>query len=413
MTRRSILFVTDELFLPLPSKNASGWLYYTIAETYRKRGWNVCCISFFRDPQLARSREVNAAYGELFSRFLLLPGWNRGGHPLGAVGQVWREVERALTGNVLSSHPFLVTNSTGHLRRIAETLEEWQVDVVYLAKPQSVQLLGRVLPLLCNGRKPLVVMSAHDDFVNRAIVYRGTYQRLFDALNLPEILRYHANAWLRYHLERIDVARSRQAEADIFDACHLIRVESADEFASYSAMNRSTAKLSHKPFSYVAPVQRAGVTTAHAFDAGFIGSNDVMNLDAVLYLRDVILPIIRRMAPEFRMLVAGGISSKIRPLVEGVGNITVWDRLDNVSDFYRAIRVAAVPLRAGTGVSIKVLEALSFGKDIVSTPVGVRGLPQKLLGDTIVTSDPNKFAHALLTQRMRDGVQHRELAADG
>ncbi|WP_426434929.1 glycosyltransferase family 4 protein [Bradyrhizobium genosp. P] len=412
MTRRSILFVTDELFLPLPSKNASGWLYYTIAETYKRRGWKVCCVSFFRDPRLAGSSEVNSAYGKLFSKFLLLPGWNRGGHLLGAVGQVWREVERALTGNVLSSHPFLVTNSIGNSRRIAEILNAWQVDVIYLAKPQSVQLLGRVLPRLSNGQKPLVVMSAHDDFVNRAIAYRGTYQRLFAALSLRGILRNHANAWLRHYLERIDVVRSRRAETEIFGACHLVRVESADEFANYLAINQSTAKLSHKPFSYVAPVQQMGETAARAFDAGFIGSSDVMNLDAVLYLRDVILPIISRVAPEFRLLVAGGISSKVRPLVEGVGNITVWDRLDDVSNFYRAIRVAAVPLRAGTGVSIKVLEALSFGKEIVSTPVGVRGLPQKLLADTVVTSDPNEFARALLKKRTRPGM-HSEPVIDG
>jgi hypothetical protein len=127
----------------------------------------------------------------------------------------------------------------------------------------------------------------------------------------------------------------------------------------------------------------------------------------------VILPIIRKAAPEFRMLVAGGISSKVGPLIEGVANITVWNRLDNVSKFYSAIRVAAVPLRAGTGVSIKVLEALSFGKRIVSTPVGVRGLPNKLLADAIVTSDPNEFAHALLRGRTRPGMAHGELAVDG
>jgi glycosyltransferase involved in cell wall biosynthesis len=155
-----------------------------------------------------------------------------------------------------------------------------------------------------------------------------------------------------------------------------------------------------------------GETAARAFDAGFIGSSDVMNLDAVLYLRDVILPIIRRAAPEFHVLIAGGISSKVRPLVEGVGNITLWDCLDDVSNFYRAIRVAAVPLRAGTGVSIKVLEALSFGKRIVSTPVGVRGLPQKLLADTVVTSDPNEFARALLKKPTRSGM-HSELVIDG
>src|SRR5262249_27568274 len=118
-------------------------------------------------------------------------------------------------------------------------------------------------------------------------------------------------------------------------------------------------------------------------------------------------------APEFRMLVAGGISSKVGPLITDVANITVWDRLDDVSRFYSAIRVAAVPLRAGTGVSIKVLEALSFGKRIVSTPVGVRGLPNKLLRDAIVTSDPNEFAQALLRERTRPCMQHSELAADG
>ncbi|MBR0801691.1 glycosyltransferase family 4 protein [Bradyrhizobium jicamae] len=413
MTKRSILFVTDELFLPLPPKNASGWLYYTIAETYKKRGWEVYCLSFFRDRQLARSPAVNAAYGGLFRDFLLLPGWNRGGHPLGAIGQVWREAERALTGNVLSSHPFLLTNNVGAARKIAETLGKWQVDVIYLAKPQSVQLLGRVLHELSGGRRPLVVMSAHDDFVSRAIAYRGTYQRLFDSLSLSEILRDHANAWVRHRLERIDVVRSRRAETTIFDACHLVRVESADEFTAYSRMNSSTAKLSHKPFSYVAPIQRHLEVPSEAFDAGFIGSNDVMNLDAVLYLRDVILPIIRKAAPEFRMLLAGGISSKVRPIVAGVGNVTVWESLDDVSSFYRAIRVAAVPLRAGTGVSIKVLEALSFGRPIVSTPVGVRGLPRKLLANTIVTSDPNEFAQALLRERLVADLPQDGLAVDG
>jgi hypothetical protein len=43
----------------------------------------------------------------------------------------------------------------------------------------------------------------------------------------------------------------------------------------------------------------------------------------------------------------------------------------------------------------------------------VRGLPNKLLADAIVTSDPNEFAHALLRGRTRPGMAHGELAVDG
>lgn len=107
-----------------------------------------------------------------------------------------------------------------------------------------------------------------------------------------------------------------------------------------------------------------------------------------------------------------GISSKVEPLLEGVDNVTVWDHLNDVSEFYRAIRVAAVPLRAGTGVSIKVLEALSFRKRIVSTPVGVRGLPRKLLASATITDDPREFAKALLIEFALPGGQDSGLDVD-
>jgi hypothetical protein len=413
MKSRAILFVTDELFLPLPPKNASGWLYYTIARTYKQRGWKVYCVSFFRDRTAAESKEVVAAYQGLFSDFLLLPGWNRGGHLLGVIGLIWRELRRAVTGDVFSSHPFLFTNIPKNSDKIRERFRDWQVDVVYFAKPHSIQLLGMAVPSLSDCSKPLLVLSIHDDFVSRAIAYRSVYQRLFDTLSLPETLHKHANAWIRYHIERIDKTRSRRTEAKILSACHLVRIESEDEFANYSVINGSTAKLSHKPFSYAAPVKQLADELTEQFDAGFLGSNDVMNLDAVLYLREEILPLIRKEAPNFRMLIAGGISSKIEPIIRGVGNVTVWKKLEDVSDFYRAVRISAVPLRAGTGVSIKVLEALSFNKPIVSTAIGVRGIPRKMLTNAVVTSNPEEFARALLTDRDRSNCHPNVLAADG
>ena len=48
---------------------------------------------------------------------------------------------------------------------------------------------------------------------------------------------------------------------------------------------------------------------------------------------------------------------------------------DVIEALYSVATVVLVPLQHGTGVSIKVIEALSRGKAIVATSVGVRGLP--------------------------------------
>ena len=52
----------------------------------------------------------------------------------------------------------------------------------------------------------------------------------------------------------------------------------------------------------------------------------------------------------------------------------------NVSDaelreLYRTARVAAVPLRYGAGVKLKVVEALREGLPLVTTSIGAQGMP--------------------------------------
>ena len=70
----------------------------------------------------------------------------------------------------------------------------------------------------------------------------------------------------------------------------------------------------------------------------------------------------------------------------------------DVAPFYERAHIAAVPLRAGGGTRIKVLEAFAHGCPVVATPTGARGLGVVPGEHLVVTDDDHddlEFARAV------------------
>jgi glycosyltransferase involved in cell wall biosynthesis len=70
-----------------------------------------------------------------------------------------------------------------------------------------------------------------------------------------------------------------------------------------------------------------------------------------------------------------------------------------VPDVAPAIRAAAiyvVPLRAGSGTRLKILEAMAFGKAIVTTRIGAEGIALEHGVDAVFADDAESFAAAVL-----------------
>jgi glycosyltransferase involved in cell wall biosynthesis len=63
-------------------------------------------------------------------------------------------------------------------------------------------------------------------------------------------------------------------------------------------------------------------------------------------------------------------------------------------EHYRVARVAAVPLRYGAGVKLKVVEAMREGLPLVTTPIGAQGLPD-LESVVSICDEPQGFADAM------------------
>jgi glycosyltransferase involved in cell wall biosynthesis len=122
----------------------------------------------------------------------------------------------------------------------------------------------------------------------------------------------------------------------------------------------------------------------------FIGTMDYPPCnDAALYFVSEILPHIRRVIPNVETWIVGRDPSPEVMQLNGKG-VHVTGRVDDVRPYYRRSSVCVVPLRAGGGTRLKILEAMALGRPVVSTTIGCEGL-DVVDGEHLLIADTPKL----------------------
>jgi glycosyltransferase involved in cell wall biosynthesis len=158
---------------------------------------------------------------------------------------------------------------------------------------------------------------------------------------------------------------------------------------------------------------KANGTAEDPAELVFTGSMDWHpNEDAIRHFIDEILPHIHREMPRAKLTVVGrNPSGSLRRSAEQAG-VRVTGTVDDVRPYIDAAAVFVVPLRIGGGTRLKVFEALSMGKAVVSTGVGVEGLPLAPGEHYLKADDPQAFASAVVSL-LRDPVRRHALGKAG
>jgi len=129
------------------------------------------------------------------------------------------------------------------------------------------------------------------------------------------------------------------------------------------------------------------------------------NIDAaVRFCRDV-LPMIRGRVAAAKLWIVGiDPAASVRQLA-GDG-VVVTGGVPDVTPFYQRSRICVVPVRAGSGTRLKILEAMALGRPVVSTSIGCEGLGALDGEHLLIADDSPSFAeHAVKL------LTHQELRA--
>ncbi|MEI6102534.1 MAG: glycosyltransferase family 4 protein [Methanothrix sp.] len=122
----------------------------------------------------------------------------------------------------------------------------------------------------------------------------------------------------------------------------------------------------------------------------FVGSLGYYpNRDAAIYFCDQILPIIRKHAPmAFSFKIVGmNVPKKFASYLSKIPEVDLIGPVVDTGPIYEYSDAVVIPIRAGGGTRIKALEAFAYRKPVISTSVGVEGIPVNheqhvLIGDT-------------------------------
>jgi glycosyltransferase involved in cell wall biosynthesis len=136
------------------------------------------------------------------------------------------------------------------------------------------------------------------------------------------------------------------------------------------------------------------------------------NADGARFLCREVLPYIRRAGGRARIVLAGHEpGAEIRALAT-LPEVSVQASPTDLAPLYADAAVAVVPIRAGGGSRIKILEAFAHGVPVVSTSAGAAGLEAIDGRHLLIADGPEDFAAAALRLR-RDPVLATAVAAEG
>lgn len=136
------------------------------------------------------------------------------------------------------------------------------------------------------------------------------------------------------------------------------------------------------------------------------------NIGAVRYFHERVWPLLKSRWPELRWKIVGKNPRGVEALVRGDPRIELTGFIDDAIAFLACAQAAVVPVLAGSGTRVKILEAWAAGTAVVSTTIGAEGLDCTPGQHLLIADDPDSFAEAV--SALLSAPQHRNrVGAEG
>ena len=139
----------------------------------------------------------------------------------------------------------------------------------------------------------------------------------------------------------------------------------------------------------------------------FVGSMGYLPVaNASIYFCNQILPLIKEKYPDITVwLVGREPTTEVKNLESK--NIHVTGQVESVLEYYKKSTICIVPLKAGGGTRLKILEAMALGRPVVSTSIGCEGLNVIDNKHLLIADSPDDFSEKVISLIENDSLRQR------
>ena len=151
----------------------------------------------------------------------------------------------------------------------------------------------------------------------------------------------------------------------------------------------------------------------------FFGAMDFKpNIDAVLYFYKNIFPEIKNVFPEIKFYIVGRTPVKEIVELKKDKNVVVTGTVEDIRPFIMKASVVVVPIRMGSGMKNKILEAMALQKPIVCTSLAIEALDDRCKDVVLMGDTPKEFVNNVIyllrneEKRIELGYKARQIVKD-
>ncbi|MCP4310499.1 MAG: glycosyltransferase [Bacteroidetes bacterium] len=145
----------------------------------------------------------------------------------------------------------------------------------------------------------------------------------------------------------------------------------------------------------------------------FIGALDWLpNQEGLLWFLDHVIDPLRSEVPEVTFHVAGRNAPSSFETLLSRNQVIYHGEVADSQKFIRSHRIMVAPLFTGSGIRIKILEAMALGRPVVTTPIGIEGIPARNNREIMTSDDPEIFKNQII-KLIREEDTPRDLVSAG
>jgi glycosyltransferase involved in cell wall biosynthesis len=364
----NILFVSyyDPLGQGGFEKQARG-----LFETLIKDGHRVACLCL-TSPEQKSHFQAKLEASKLFSLGVFLIEYQEKPYTLKSKILFW-----------FSCHPAkFLANQSSNLQqklqlKLKQIYQELNIDIIHCLGLRTSYFLPKQLIY------PIII-----DLVDCKTQYKQRAVRYYLKNNTTQVFSAFLDFWKTFKIEKNILSLYAKYPVTVVSNCDAKMLKQLHPDASiYTVCHPITIKNS----------ENNAIQIKKRNKLIFYGFMDHVNLDAMLFLIDKIIPFVSKNIANLELAITGfNLPNKIYNLAKKKSWINIIENVNNIPEFIADASLTCWPFRYGSGVKNKIIESMLLGKPVVTTTIGAEAFTeQQKQGFLIADSAEDLAAHII------------------